>query len=324
MNEQLETKLKQLPEAPGIYQMLDKYGNIIYIGKSKCLKKRAQSYFVESPVWDKAKEMAHFIVDVRIIVTDTHLEAMLLECEMIKKYRPHFNAMMKNDERYSYLTLEENYRRNPLKITGEREGVSFGPFRSKGQIQDVIETLRNLYPITKKRSRYEFEYHVFPCVMEEAAFAENRKILAKLFSNQNEMTRFLKAVDRKMKKAAETQSFERASKYRDLQLQLRCLQNALNRFAKWQETDVVYKVSLDDGYKLFYISDGRMIFCERTEADSEEILADFIRRAVKTDRELSQEHGEKELLDYRDIVYAELSQNQEAVYLVKREDDVLK
>lgn len=324
MNEQLEKKLRELPEAPGIYKMLDKYGNIIYIGKSKCLKKRVQSYFAESPVWDKAKEMARFIENLEIVVTDTHLEAMLLECEMIKKHRPHFNAMMKNDERYSYLTLEENYRRNPLKITGEREGVSFGPFRSKGQIQDVIETLRNLYPITKKRSRYEVVYHIFPCVMEKEIFSENRKMLGKLFSEEKEMRQFLKAVEQEMKKAAETQSFERASKYRDLYLKLGSLQKSLERFEKWQAMDLVYRVPLDVGDKLFYISDGRVLFGEKSDADSEERLVDFMRRAVKTDKKILLDQSEKEMLDYRDIIYSELSQNPEAIYLVNKVENILK
>ena len=75
--------------------MLDFKGNIIYIGKSKCLKKRVHSYFVKSPVWEKAKKMAPLIYDINYIVTDTHLEAMLLECEMIKTIKPYFNAAMK-------------------------------------------------------------------------------------------------------------------------------------------------------------------------------------------------------------------------------------
>lgn len=314
MNEQLEKKLKELPEAPGIYQMLDKHGNIIYIGKSKCLKKRVHSYFVPSPVWDKAKEMSRFIVDLEIIVTDTHLEAMLLECEMIKRLKPHFNAMMKNDEKYSYLTVEENYRRNPLKITEVREEASFGPFRRKGQIQDVIDTMRNLYPIIKNRSKYEFDYHIFPCVMEKEIFAENRKNLTKLFSSKTEMGRFLKSIEREMKRAAEDESFERAMKYRDLHMRLTYFQKSLNRFEKWQKTDLVYAVPLEEGYKLFYISDGHIILKEKVVGNTENIRCKFVEKAKRVDRKVFVEQTEKELLDYRDIVCAELSQASEYIY----------
>lgn len=317
MNEQLEKKLKELPEAPGIYQMLDKNGNIIYIGKSKCLKKRVQSYFVASPVWDKAKEISRFIVDLEIIVTDTHLEAMLLECEMIKRLKPHFNSMMKNDQKYSYLTVEENCRRNPLKITATREEISFGPFRSKSQMQDIIEMMRNIYPITKNRSKYEFEYHIFPCEMEKEVFEVNRGNLEKIFSKKTEMERFLKAIEREMKRAAEEQSFERALKYRDLHLQLTSIQKSFNRFEKWQKTDLVYVVPLKEGYKLFYVADGIILWKERVEENSEEIHYDFIEKTKRMNREILLKRTEKELLDYRDIIYAELSQASEYIYEIK-------
>lgn len=313
MNDRLEQKLKSLPEAPGIYQMLDRNGNIIYIGKSKCLKKRVHSYFVPSPVWDKAKEMARFIVDLEIVVTDTHLEAMLLECEMIKKIKPHFNAMMKNDRKYSYLTLEENYRRNPLKITEEREAWSFGPFRSRGQLQEVMDTLRNLYPICRERRKYEFDYHIFPCEMDTEMFSENKKTLEILFSDTREMSRFLKEIERKMKRAASEQSFERALKYRDLSLRLAHIQKYLGRFEEWREADLVYGVPVGSGYKLFYISGGMIIWKEQAADNTEETRGRLIQHAGKAGRQL--ERTEKELMDYQDIVYAELSQNPENIYL---------
>lgn len=339
MNEKLEQKLKSLPEAPGIYQMLDKEGHIIYIGKSKCLKKRVHSYFVPSPVWDKAKQMSRFIEDLEIIVTDTHLEAMLLECDRIKTIRPYFNVMMKNDSKYCYLTLEENWRRNPLKVTGTREELSFGPFRSQNPLRDVIETMRNLYPITKNRSRYQFEYHIFPCAMEKDIFEANRKLLVKLLSRKKEMDSFLRAVEREMKQAASEQSFERASKYRDLHTGLTYLSRYLNRYEEWEQSDIVYVVPLADrrgmlrknahhstpdsipqsisddtcdipdnnNYKLFYISNGQIVFSERTATHSPETCQEFIKRAHAHKPTVSVAHTEKALLDYRDIIYAELS-----------------
>lgn len=317
MTEQLEQVLQTLPEAPGIYQMLDKNGRIIYIGKSKCLKKRVHSYFVPSPVWDKAKQMSPFIADLKFIVTDTHLEAMLLECELIKKIKPHFNSMMKNDQKYIFLTLEENHRRNPLKITITREALSFGPFRSKGLLMDTIAALRNLYPITKNRTRYEFEYHIFPCAMEPAVFETNRKVLEKLFSSKTEMERFKRALQKKMTEAANEQSFERALYYKTLLEKLTYLQNYLNRFEEWHKTDLVYAVPLEHGCKLFYISDGRIIFCEKVSEDIEETRNRLIQKARQTQQNHTQEQNEKELLDFRDIVYAELTSASAGIYKVE-------
>lgn len=320
MNEQLERKLKNLPEEPGIYKMLDRKGNIIYIGKSKCLKKRVHSYFVPSPVWDKAREMARFIEDIELVVTDTHLEAMLLECDSIKKIKPPFNSMMKNDGRYAYLTLEENYRRNPLKITGIREELSFGPFRRKGPLQDVIDAMRNLYPISRKNGWYQFDYHVFPDSMSHEIFMDNRELLKGLLSSRTAMNRFLYAIEREMKNAAAEQRFERASGYRDLHMRLTWLQKYLARFEEWRVQDVIYAVPLRKGYKLFYISDGRVVAWEKTTENTPDIRSRLVERAKLEKENLPQDKTEKELLDYKDIVYAELSGGDGDIYPV---DDVM-
>lgn len=321
MTEKVEQVLKTLPEAPGIYQMLDKNGNIIYIGKSKCLKKRVHSYFVPSPVWDKAKQMARFITDLRFIVTDTHLEAMLLECERIKEIKPYFNSMMKNDQKYMFLTLEENNKRNPLKVTHTREALSFGPFRRRGMLEEVIGSLRNLYPLRKNGTKYEFEYHIFPCEMEKEVFLENRKNLKRIFSRKTEMERFVRVIKREMKAAAETQSFERAMYYRNLSEQLAWLQKYLNRFEEWHKTDIVYAVPLNQGCKLFYISDGEIVLAEKADEDTEEARNALIQRvkwmSKQPQKELGKEKSEKALLDYRDIVYAELSAAEEGIYIVE-------
>lgn len=308
MNEQLKQKLNNLPEAPGIYRMLDKRGTIIYIGKSKCLKKRVHSYFVPSPVWDKAKQMAPFIEDIDLTVTDTHLEAMLLECESIKTAKPYFNSMMKNDQRYLYLTLEENYRRPPLKLTHTRESRSFGPFRSRGVLLEITDTFRNLYPIKKSGSSYQFEYHIFPCTMEKETFEADQETLARLLSSDTEMARFLRSVERKMKDAAAQQRFERASQYRDLHIRFSWLKKYLSRFEEWQKTDLIYTVPLNQGYKFFYISDGALLWRDLVSENTEAARRVFAEKA-RSLRETSSpdERTEKELLDYRDIIYAELA-----------------
>lgn len=314
MNEKLQKKLKELPEAPGIYQMLDKKGEIIYIGKSKCLKKRVHSYFVPSPVWDKAKNMSRFIEDIEIVVTDTHLEAMLLECEKIKERKPYFNTMMKNDGKYVYITLEENYRRNPMKITERRENLSFGPFRSRTQMQCVLDMMRNLYPITRNCGWYQFDYHIFPTEMKKEVFEANRKILEQLFSGSRSMSRFLYAVEKEMKHAAEEERYERASQYRDLYERLTWLQKWLSRMEEWCRTDIVYTVPVKNGYKLFYISDGRIVCGDIVPENTADARTEFIRKAKPEKEKMPKPENEKGLLDYRDIIFAELSGAPDAVY----------
>lgn len=328
-------KLKELPELPGVYQMLDSSGNIIYIGKSKCLKKRVHSYFVESPVWEKARKMAPFIYDIYYIVTDTHLEAMLLECEMIKRKRPHFNAAMKNDERYVYLTVSEEKKGKLLKITGEREKFSVGPFRSRSRLQQFMDSLENFYPFTESRKKLQFEYHIFPEKLIEKEREETIVFLKRLFVSVETMQQFQDLLEKKMKKAARKQKFETAMKYRDLLEGSDYIRRNLREYHEWMNQQVVYRENTPKGKKYFFIYDGivvnRSFYTEQQldkgnneqlrdvdsnpfvllaaseeelEAAEETWLKKFIRDSRNKIGETEQ-MTEKQLADYRDIVFSE-------------------
>ncbi|WP_313129783.1 GIY-YIG nuclease family protein [Anaerocolumna sp.] len=145
LSEKLKERLHTLPELPGVYKMLDSQGNIIYIGKSKCLKKRVKSYFVNSPKWEKVNKLVRFIEDIEYEVTDTHLEARLLECELIKKRKPSFNSQMKHDKNYVYLKVAEFNNHNSLSIILDREDNCYGPFRRKFSIYDIIDSLKHRF-----------------------------------------------------------------------------------------------------------------------------------------------------------------------------------
>src|SRR5690554_855055 len=116
MSPAIKEKLDQIPPLPGIYKMLDSRGNIIYVGKSMCLRKRVSSYFTGNHRWKKVEKLVFFTADIDYIVTDTHLEARLLECEMIKKLKPVFNSQMKNDNGYVYLKVESDSRYKVLSV----------------------------------------------------------------------------------------------------------------------------------------------------------------------------------------------------------------
>ena len=322
MNPTIKKRLEQLPEAPGIYKMLDASGRIIYIGKSKCLKKRVHSYFVPNPKWDKARRMSGSICDIQTIVTDTHLEAMLLECELIKKIRPCFNTLMKNDGRYSYLTLEENFRKKPLKLTLTRDGRSFGPFRSRGKVQTAMDLLVNLYPLSGNEHKFDLEYHVFPYVMNREEFDENRRVLNALFSDADIMAAFRMAVSGQMLNAAAETHFERAKRYKDLNDAMAYIQNALLRYKSWTHNGLVYGVRLPEGYKLFLIADGQIRTSVKVADFSDAVRKDFILDCEKKGmlkNVQSQDEGldEKGMVDYMDIIYGELSEaDPEMIFLL--------
>lgn len=291
----LWNRLKELPELPGVYQMLDSKGSIIYIGKSKCLKKRVHTYFVENPKWEKAQKMAPLIYDIRYIVTDTHLEAMLLECELIKREKPHFNVLMKNDEKYVYLTVsgrgqqseEKQDREKPSKeargklltITNTRKEYSFGPFQSKARLQDFADSMENFYPFTEKRKRVQAQYHVFPVKMSEAERNETGRILLKLFSEPEYAEVFIRSLERKMKTAAREEKFETALKYRDLIQGFRSVQKGLREYQTWLNQDFVYTEQTIRGRKYFFIHEGLVVYKElMPEKEEEEVFLKYFKR----------------------------------------------
>lgn len=207
----IQKKLKQLPDAPGIYKMLDAEGRIIYIGKSKCLKKRVSSYFAPEPKWEKAKKMSPFIRDMDYTVTDTHLEAMLLECRLIKQIRPYFNVIMKSDEKYVYLELGTDRRKSPLAVSYTKTENSYGPVRSRRSLEELVDGMQNLYPLEEGEGEgIDFSYHLFPEILSEERFLSNRRILQKICENPSVMQAFLRTVETHMQNAAEKQKFEMA------------------------------------------------------------------------------------------------------------------
>lgn len=306
LNEAIQKKLQQLPEAPGVYKMLNDENNIIYIGKSKCLKKRVSSYFVAEPTWEKAKKMAHFIRDIEYIVTDTHLEAMLLECLMIKKIRPYFNVIMKHDDRYVYLGLGSDRRKNPLNVSYVKNESAFGPLRSRGRTEELVVRLRNFYPLTFGRGgKIKFSYHIFPEVMDETAFLKNRQVLERICTDGTVLKLFIQEVERCMQRAVRQQKFEYATKYRDLANSLKYLESGLNAYRELLDRDIIYAVPIEEGYKMFYISKGLLVFSEKVNENSDQQRRLFA-KCVADMEDRHPDIREKEIVDYRAIVYTEL------------------
>lgn len=327
-------KLSEIPELPGIYQMLDSKGNIIYIGKSKCLKKRVRSYFVESPHWDKAKKMASFIYDIHYTVTDTHLEAMLLECEMIKQIKPHFNALMKNDERYVYLTVADQNisgraKGRFLKVTYEREKISFGPFRSRSRVQEFTDSMENLYPFSEKRKNLQFEYHILPEKMEMEERSETVRLLIRLLSDPEVMQKFQKDLEKRMKRAAREEKFETALKYRDLLEHADYICKNLLEYHHWMNRQMVYVEDTCKGRKYFFIDNGLVIHKAMKEENIREEIwqKKFVEEGQKvlTEQRNTEQEGqtawngltEKQKVDYQDIVFSECMQNAGSVLWIQ-------
>ncbi len=301
----LKVVLNNIPELPGIYKMLDSRGKIIYIGKSKCLKKRVKSYFANSPKWEKVTKMVSVIHDIDYIVTDTHLEARLLECELIKSNQPVFNSQMKNDKRYVYLKVENYNVYNPLSIVYERDNNTFGPFRSKSTLINIIDSLRNIYPITKNKRTYTFEYHILPKTMDQNLYQENKNNLLVLLSEEKHMIKIMKEVDKKMKEAASIYRYETASFYRDILPGIQYLKNYVHGYQKLLEKNIVLKLPIQTGYKLFWVYKGAIMLKETFSILTDIDIATFIMKGQALPS-ISLNREEKSFIDFRDILYSEI------------------
>lgn len=306
VSEKLKERLHTLPELPGVYKMLDSQGNIIYIGKSKCLKKRVKSYFVDSPKWEKVNKLVLFIDDIEYEVTDTHLEARLLECELIKSIKPSFNSQMKHDKNYVYLKVDDFNNYNSLSIILDREDNCYGPFRRKYSIYDIIDSLKHIFPMTKTDEGFDFEYHILPLPLNRDTFEINKTALLELFSNIENMQILTTQLESKMKEAASCYKFETASKYRDMMEGIRYLNNGIFRYNHMISKDIVLKIPTSTGYKLFFVSKGQILYKEFFHSLNNRQMNSFIKKSRKQKTAMSYDFDDKAGIDFRDIIYSEI------------------
>lgn len=304
----LKNKIKDIPQLPGVYKMLDQNNHIIYIGKSKCLKKRVQSYFVNSPKWEKVSKMVTMIKDIDYIVTDTHLEARLLECDLIKHFQPRFNAQMKNDQRYIYIKVNSYNPHNVLSLVTDRDIDCFGPFRNKYAMNEFLLNLTNIYPIKKKDHNYEFSYNLLPRKITKEIFNQNREVVLELLSDGRKLMVLIAFIQRKLEEAALEYRYEIASYYRDLKIGFDQIKNYMERYQHLSSKNILLKLPVQDGFKLFFISGGMV--CNSTTIPN---LTDIAVRNFLDSSRLSEQFllagsiSEKAMIDYRDIVFSEIN-----------------
>ncbi|MEW9124024.1 MAG: GIY-YIG nuclease family protein [Thermotaleaceae bacterium] len=304
----LSEKIKEIPTKPGVYQMKDAEGNILYIGKSKRLKSRVRSYFNTEHKWRKIKRMVFHIHDIDFIITDTHLEAQLLECALIKKIKPLYNIQFKNDKKYQYLKIGNGYGSKPLSIVDERENeYCFGPYRNANILFDLVHILKNIYPIFKSGNSYSFTYNIWPMEMDKDDSERNKKSMIEIFSKQECMEAFLWKLEDKMKAAALEFQYERASIYRDISHLLKYIFNYNTKAANPLKIDrVLIGEKIEDGYKLFYISNDRLICKKKYKEITKDLIEEFVLVGKKIEHKRTQIESEKRELDFRKIVRAEI------------------
>lgn len=296
----IKEQLKKLPENPGVYLMKDQWGNIIYIGKAKILKNRVSSYFrgINSHP-PKVKAMVSVIHEFEYIMTDTEMEALILEQTLIKRHKPKFNILLRDDKQYPFIkvTVEEKFPRVFMtRQVAKDKARYFGPYTSADAVKRTLEVLTEIYPIRKcsrnldrGTSRPCLNYHIKKCLgpcqgnVFEHEYREMIQKIMDFLSGKSEG--LLNQIQTQMQVASENLNFEAAAKYRDQLLAINALMEKQKMVA---ESDVsqdvigVYASETRACLMLFMVRAGKLIgrehyvFEQEYLQDAKALIHDFV------------------------------------------------
>ena len=298
MNEKISRALAVLPDRPGVYLMRDDKGKIIYVGKAVVLKNRVRSYFrnlaAHTP---KVKAMVAKIDDFETIVTDNELEALILECNLIKEHRPRYKISLKDDKSYPYLkvTVQEKYPRIYVTRRVLRDGAKYyGPYADAGALHATVKLVRELFPLRNCRKmnpdRPCLQYHIKRCLAPCAGYisAEDygKMIKAVLMLVEGRTNDVVKDLKQRMKEAAEDYNFEEAARLRDQLHAVDRLNEQQKAVTSGGDQDAIALASDDTGtcLQIFFVRSGKLVGrdsyflnAENNETE-EEIITAFLKQ----------------------------------------------
>lgn len=315
----IQEHLKTLPASPGVYIMKDKFGNVIYVGKAVSLKNRVRQYFQSSKNHsDKVRSMVKNIFSFEYIMTDSELEALILECNLIKKYKPKYNILLRDDKTYPYIkvTVNEDYPR-VLKVRRilKDKAKYFGPYSNVSAVNDTIDIIRNIYPIRtcnidmdkaiKSGMRPCLNYHIKKCIGPCTGMVSKKEymdmideILLFLSGKEDKLVGIL---EEKMKAASMVLDFEEAASYRDKISSLKDVmeKQKISNVQNDSDQDVIAMANFDQEacVQVFFIRNGKVSGRENfmlegvKDSDRSTILGSFIKQFY-----MSQEYIPRELI----------------------------
>lgn len=300
----IQDELKKLPDKPGVYIMKNERGQVIYVGKAISLKKRVRQYFQSSK--NKAPKviaMVENISEFEYIITDTEVEALILEANLIKKHKPKYNVLLRDDKQFPYIKVTTNERfPRVLKVRMVRKDRAkyFGPYTSNYAVNNTLEIISNLYPLrdcklnlNKELGKHRpcLNYHINKCLapcqgnLDEGVYMEMINELL-MFLNGKE-DKLLDIIESKMKKASEALDFESAAKYRD---QINSLNHVLEK-QKVVSTSLIDQdiIGMARGVdevciQVFFVRAGKIMGREHfiltgtDEKSREEVLSSFVKQ----------------------------------------------
>lgn len=296
----IKEHVKKLPDQPGVYLMKNENGEIIYVGKSKNLKNRVSSYFrAYNSHAVKVQKMVDNVSEFEYIITDTEVEALILEANLIKKHHPRFNILLRDDKQYPYIkvTMNEKFPRviKVRKVLNDKSKY-FGPYVNVESVNKTIEIINKIYPIRKcnkkldqKNSRPCLNYHISNCLgpckgdVHHGEYMENINEIISILNGKDDD--LIKLLEKKMEVHVEKLEFEKAAQYRDHILALKALK---------EKQKIVTASNVDQDYislstymdrvciMVFFVRKGKMlgreqyIFEDVVRSSNNELISDFL------------------------------------------------
>ncbi len=329
----IQEELKKLPDKPGVYIMHGKSDEIIYVGKAINLRKRVRSYFRESTVKSpKIQKMVTQITRFEYIVTDSELEALVLENNLIKEHNPKYNTMLKDDKTYPYIkvTLGEEYPR----VVASREMKKdksryFGPYTSMAVVKDVVELINKLFGLRTCRKnlprdcgkdrpclQYHMKQCMAPCTGEIPKEKYKQQVQKALDFLNGDYNSELKRLKEKMTEASENLEFEEAIRYRDLYTNVKRIserQKITDSDGEDKDIIAMAKDNEDAIVQVFFVRAGKLIGREHfymtkvSECTNAEILSDFVKQYYSGTPFIPKELLLQEEIDDKEVVESYVS-----------------
>ncbi len=323
----IQENLKKLPDSPGVYMHKDNLGQVIYVGKAVSLKNRVRQYFQSAAQTNpKVRAMVSHIAEFEYITCGTEMEALILECNLIKKYMPKYNVLLRDDKTYPYImvtTTEEYPRVLKTRIIAKDGNRYFGPYSDAGAVNQIVDLLSNIYCL-KRCSAKDFpanhrpclNYHINQCkgictgkVTKEEYGQSVEKVLEFLSGKDKPL---LRSLEEKMLAASEKMEFEEAAKYRDYIASVRAISET-QRVTLVTDKDIDVLLPVKDAehsfVALFTVRDGKLSGRETFQIQSgnedrrDEMVGEFIKQyysqwaQVPPEILVSEEPPEKDLLE---------------------------
>ena len=325
----INEEIKKLPSKPGVYIMRDKNDTIIYVGKAVSLKNRVTSYFRKTNKTARIEKMVSLIDHFEYIVTDNEAEALILECNLIKKNMPKFNVLLKDDKTYPYIKIDikSDYPNVFYTRTLKNDGAKyFGPYANPGAAKEMINFIKERFQIRqcktfKSNKRACLNYHIkrclAPCVNYVSKEEYRKQIDQIIMLLEGKTEAIIKALENEMKEASAKQDYEKAAMLRDKKIAIERIsakQKVSNINEKAIDVIGIYKNEISVCLEIFFVRNSKMVGREHYFLDNMQgeeistILSDFVKQYYMQKEEIPNKIMIQEDIEDKELIEKLLSE----------------